>query len=112
MALRIVEEDGIDGLRYEVSRRKCQVNIGARMKDLDKAITAIKRNTMITYNVMAVAALYDCFQMSPEECIRWMHKFEEGTDLLTDDLTTWEDLTKGIAARLGIKIEVEFEPIN
>lgn len=106
LALRIVEKDGIEGLRKEIRFRGATgIHTSLAAKDLDEASQKIKDLTMECLLVLGVAALYDVYGFGPKRVQRWIKKFNEGAEYLSNGMAEWPDYIDGIKEELGIEIE-------
>ena len=107
LALRIVEKDGIEGLRREIRFRGATgIHTSLAAKDLDEASQKIKDLTMDCFMVLSIASLHDVFGFGEKRIQRWAKKFNEGAEYLAEGLATWQDYIDGIKEQLGIEIEM------
>lgn len=107
MALRIAEEDGIEGLRKEIKFRGVTgIHTTLAKKELDQASKQIKEMTLDTMIVLAVATLHDEFDFGQKRCQRFMDRLELKAGCLIDDLATWPDYIKAIKDEIGLELSI------
>ena len=107
MALRIAEEDGIEGLRREIKFRGVTgIHTALAKKELDQASKQIKEMTLDTMIVLAVATLHDEFDFGQKRCQRFMDRLELKAGCLIDDLATWPDYIKAIKDEIGLELSI------
>lgn len=107
MALRIVEKDGIEGLRREIKFRGVTgIHTTLAKKELDQASKQIKEMTLDTMIVLAVATLHDEFDFGQKRCQRFMDRLELKAGCLIDDLATWTDYIKAIKDEIGLELSI------
>lgn len=107
MALRIAEEDGIEGLRKEIKFRGVTgIHTALAKKELDQASKQIKEMTLDTMIVLAVATLHDEFDFGQKRCQRFMDRLELKAGCLIDDLATWTDYIKAIKDEIGLELSI------
>ena len=107
MALRIVESDGIEGLRKEIKFRGVTgIHTALAKKELDQASKQIKEMTLDTMIVLAVATLHDEFDFGQKRCQRFMNRLELKAGCLIDNLATWPDYIKAIKDEIGLELSI------
>ena len=107
MALRIVESDGIEGLRREIKFRGVTgIHTTLAKKELDQASKQIKEMTLDTMIVLAVATLHDEFDFGQKRCQRFMDRLELKAGCLIDDLATWTDYINAIKDEIGLELSL------
>lgn len=107
MALRIAEEDGIEGPRKEIKFRGVTgIHTTLAKKELDQASKQIKEMTLDTMIVLAVATLHDEFDFGQKRCQRFMDRLELKAGCLIDDLATWPDYIKAIKDEIGLELSI------
>lgn len=107
MALRIVESDGIEGLRKEIKFRGVTgIHTTLAKKELDRASKQIKEMTLDTMIVLAVATLHDEFDFGQKRCQRFMDRLELKAGCLIDNLATWPDYIKAIKDEIGLELSI------
>lgn len=107
MALRIVESDGIEGLRKEIKFRGVTgIHTALAKKELDQASKQIKEMTLDTMIVLAVATLHDEFDFGQKRCQRFMDRLELKAGCLIDNLATWPDYIKAIKDEIGLELSI------
>ena len=107
MALRIVESDGIEGLRKEIKFRGVTgIHTALAKKELDQASKQIKEMTLDTMIVLAVATLHDEFDFGQKRCQRFMDRLELKAGCLIDNLATWPDYIKAIKDEIGLELSM------
>lgn len=101
LALKIVEEDGVDALREEIKFRGAKgINTAMSKKELNKACTKIKEMTL------SVATLHDEFDFGAKRCQRFIERMNLKAECIVDDLVTWDDFIGQIREELGIQIVI------
>lgn len=109
LALKIVKDGGLEALEKEIRFRGCTgIRTSLANKDLDKAAEKIKEMTMDTFTIMGIAALHDEFGFGQKRCQRWMDKFAEGANYLSDGLATWHDYINSIKDELNLNLEIRW----
>lgn len=107
LALKIAEQDGIEGLRREIKFRGATgIHTSLASKDLDKAADQIKRITRDCFIVLSVAALHDAFGFGQTRIQRFINKFNEGADYLDQGLATWQDYISEIKEQLNLTLDI------
>lgn len=107
MALRIVESDGIEGLRKEIKFRGVTgIHTTLAKKELDQASKQIKEMTLDTMIVLAIATLHDEFDFGQKRCQRFMDRLELKAGCLIDNLATWPDYIKAIKDEIGLELSI------
>lgn len=107
LALKIVEEDGVDALREEIKFRGARgINTALSRKELDKASVKIKEMTLDTMLALSVATLHDEFDFGAKRCQRFMKRMNLKAECIVDDLATWDDFIEQIREELGIQIVI------
>ena len=107
MALRIIESDGIEGLRKEIKFRGVTgIHTALAKKELDQSSKQIKEMTLDTMIVLAVATLHDEFDFGQKRCQRFMDRLELKAGCLIDDLATWPDYIKAIKDEIGLELSI------
>ena len=77
LALKIVEEAGVDALREEIKFRGAKgINTAMSKKELNKACTKIKEMTLDTMLTLSVATLHDEFDFGLDGK-SWYYVFSE-----------------------------------
>lgn len=107
LALKIVEEDGVDALRKEIEFRGARgINTALSRKELDKASVKIKEMTLDTMLALSVATLHDEFDFGAKRCQRFMKRMNLKAECIVDDLATWDDFVEQIREELGLEITI------
>lgn len=107
MALRIMEIEGIEGLRKEIKFRGVTgIHTALAKKELDQATAQIKEMTLDTMVVLAVATLHDEFGYGQKRCQRFMDRMELKASCLADDLATWPDYIQSIKDEIGLELSI------
>ena len=107
MALRIVESEGIEGLRKEIRFRNISgIHTALAKKELDQATVKIKEMTLDTMVVIAIATLHDEFGFGQQRCQRFMDRMELKAGCLVDDLATWPDYIQSIKDEIGLELSI------
>lgn len=107
MALRLVEENGIDALREEIKFRGITgINTVLCKKEVEKASQKMKEMTCDTIMCLAVLTLHDEFGYSKKRCERFMQRFNLKADCLVDDMCSWQDIIDTVKEELGIEMTI------
>lgn len=110
LALRIVRQDGLQGLEDEVKFRNITgISTSLAKKDLNQACTAIKERTLDTFTILGIAVLHDDFGFGEKRCQRFMDGLNRGADYLLEDLATWDDYIQAIKEETGLKLEIRWK---
>lgn len=106
-ALRIVREQGIQGLEDEIKFRNITgIHTNMPKQDVNNLVQEVKDKVVTAYTILAMASLHDNFDFGYIRCRRWWEGVEKGAEYLCKDLATWDDYTKAIADTLGFDIEM------
>lgn len=109
-ALRIVRQDGLQGLEDEVKFRNITgISTSLAKKDLNQASMAIKERTLDTFTILGIAVLHDEFGFGEKRIQRFMEGLNKGANYLLDDLATWDDYIQAIKEETGLKLEIRWE---
>lgn len=107
-ALRIVREQGIQGLEDEIKFRNITgIHTNMPKQDVNNIVQDVKDKVVTAYTVLAMASLHDNFGFGYKRCKRFWDGMDEGAEYLCKDLATWDDYTNAIAEQIGFKIEWE-----
>lgn len=107
LAHDIVKEGGIEALRKEIKFRNISgINVGISQKELDDQTDKIKKRTLDTVLVMAVAVLRDEFDFGKKRCSRFIERFNKKADCLMADMASWDDYIKMIQEEIGIELVI------
>lgn len=107
LAYDIVKEGGIEALRKEIKFRNISgVNVGISQKELDDQTDKIKKRTLDTVLVMAVAVLRDEFDFGKKRCSRFIERFNKKADCLMADMASWDDYIQMIQEEIGIELVI------
>lgn len=106
-ALRIVREQGVQGLEDEIKFRNITgIHTNMPKQDVNNLVQEVKDKVVTAYTVLSMASLHDNFDFGYTRCRRWWEGVEKGAEYLCKDLATWDDYTKAIADTLGFDIEM------
>lgn len=109
LALKIVEKDGVDGLRKEMRWRNwSKINTSLSSKELDKAFEAIKEMTLDTVQVLACAVLHDEFGFGNKRLQQFADAFNKKAGCLADGFCTWQDWLETIKEETGIELSIRY----
>lgn len=107
LAHDIVKEGGIEALRKEIKFRNISgINVGISQKELDDRTDKIKKRTLDTVLVMAVAVLRDEFDFGKKRCSRFIERFNKKADCLMADMASWDDYIQMIQEEIGIELVI------
>lgn len=107
LALTIVENRGIDGLKDEIKfRNATQIHTMLDKKSLDQATRKIKEMTLDTVTILCVATLRDEFGFGARRCQRFIDRMNLKAECLMDDLVSWKDFIENIEEEMGIKLRI------
>lgn len=107
LALRIVEKDGIEGLRKEIKfRNQTGIQTSIAVKELDKASEKIKEMTLDTMTVISVLTLHDEFDFGQKRCQRFMDRMIKKAESIMSDMATWTDYIKCIQEEMGMELKI------
>ena len=107
LAHDIVKEGGIEALRKEIKFRNISgINVRISQKELDAQTDKIKKRTLDTVLVMAVAVLRDEFDFGKKRCNRFIERFNKKADCLMADMASWDDYIKMIQEEIGIELVI------
>lgn len=107
LAYDIVKEGGIEALRKEIRFRNISgINVGISQKELDDQTDKIKKRTLDTVLVMAVAVLRDEFNFGKKRCSRFIERFNKKADCLMVDMASWDDYIQMIQEEIGIELVI------
>lgn len=110
-ALKIVREGGQDALEEEIRQRGVTgIHVNLTQEELIQALNPIKGTLVRTILAMSVAALRDEYGFGRERLQRFINRFMQKTDCLTDDYVTWKDICENIEEETGIVFSSEGMP--
>lgn len=105
LALRAVEQGGIEGLRKEIKYRgNGGMNTKLTMQELNEASQTIKENCVDTIFTMAMYALHDEYGFGPERMQRFYDRFMLKTDMVLNRVTDFPEIKKTLEKELGYEI--------
>lgn len=106
-ALKIAREKGIEGLEEEIRFRNCtQLPVGARRKNCEAAIEAIKNQTCDTFIALTCHTLNDEFGFGQKRLQKFITRFEEKCECLADGYCDWSDITKTMWQELNLELKI------
>ena len=105
LALRAVEQGGIEGLQKEIKYRgNGGVNTKLTMQELNEASQTIKENCVDTIFTMAMYAIRDEYGFDPERMQRFYDRFMLKTDMVLNRVTDFPEIKKTLEKELGYEI--------
>lgn len=112
-ALRIVEKDGIEGLRTEIKKRGITgISINCSHKELEKASESMRNMMFDTFMCFTLGILHDEFGIGPERAQRFMDKFCEGAELMDQGVIEWDGIIERTNEILGKQLTIRYNNMN
>lgn len=106
LALRIVEKDGVEELRKEVSiRGRTRINTAARYKDLSTAIAPIRQLIQETYTLLVIDTLRTELEFGQKRIQRFMDHFYLKQQCVADDLVSFQDYIDAMKAEIDLEMD-------
>lgn len=107
MALKLVEEGGIDALKQEIQFRNITgINTVMCKKEVEKATERIKEMTCDTVLALMVLTIRDEFDFGRKRLERLIMRFNIKTDCLMDDMMKWQDVIDTVKEEVGIDMTI------
>ena len=107
MALRLVEESGIDALKQEIKFRNITgINTVMCKKETEKAVEQIKAMTCDTILALSVLTIRDEFDFGKQRCERYITRFNDKTECLLGDMLKWKDVLETVREEMGIDLSI------
>ena len=107
MALKLVEEGGIDALKQEIKFRNITgINTVMCKKEVEKATNKIKAMTCDTILALSVLTIRDEFDFGKQRCERFIKRFNGKTECLLDDMLKWKDVLDTVREEMGIDLSI------
>ena len=107
MALKLVEEGGIDALKQEIKFRNITgINTVMCKKEVEKATNKIKAMTCDTILALSVLTIRDEFDFGRHRCERFIKRFNGKTECLLDDMLKWKDVLDTVREEMGIDLSI------
>lgn len=92
LELKIVERDGIEGLRQEIKfRNQTGINTSLAVKELDAASGQIKLMTLDTMTVLTTISLHEEFDFGAKRCQRLLNRMTKKAENILAEMATWQD---------------------
>lgn len=110
-ALRYLEghEWDAESLREDIKRRGAyQIPVPINRRDEEEFSNRVKDNAIDTILTMSLMVLLDEFDFDREQLNRFKARFNEKTECLTGDFTTWEDQLNILADECGIEQSIRW----
>lgn len=106
-ALRIVKEQGIEGLEREIQRRGIS-GINARLthQEIDEASDRIKMMVLDTVLAMSCMTLRDEFGFGQERLKRFKKRFNDKSECIMDGYDSWADLLGTLKDETKMELEI------
>ena len=102
MALKIVEDDGIDGLREEIRKRGiAKVNPPIMMKDLMTLEEPMKRLCTETFSVLVIDTLHLRLGFGEKRVKAFMDHFWLKAECILDGMASWQEYVDAQKEELG-----------
>lgn len=106
-AYKIAKEKGIEGLAEEIKFRNCtKLPVGARRKNCEAAIEAIKNQTCDTFITLTCHTLNDEFGFGLKRLQKFIDRFEGKAECLADGYCCWSDITKTMWDEMGLNLKI------
>lgn len=106
-ALKIAREKGVEGLEEEIRFRNCtQLPLGAKRKNCEVAIEAIKNQTCDTFIALTCHTLNDEFGFGQKRLQKFIDRFEGKAECLADGYCCWNDIVKTTWDELGLNLKI------
>lgn len=107
MALKLVEEGGIDALKQEIKFRNITgINTVMCKKEVERATNKIKAMTCDTILALSVLTIRDEFDFGKQRCKRFIERFNRKTECLLDDMLKWKDVLDTVRKEMGIDLSI------
>ena len=107
MALKLVEEGGIDALKQEIKFRNITgINTVMCKKEVEIATNKIKAMTCDTILALSVLTIRDEFDFGKQRCKRFIKRFNRKTECLLDDMLKWKDVLDTVRKEMGIDLSI------
>lgn len=107
MALKLVEEGGIDALKQEIKFRNITgINTVMCKKEVEIATNKIKAMTCDTILALSVLTIRYEFDFGKQRCERYIKRFNQKTECLLDDMLKWKDVLDTVREEMGIDLSI------
>ncbi len=107
MALKLVEEGGVEALKQEIKFRNITgINTVMCKKETEKATEKIKAMTCDTILALSVLTIRDEFDFGRQRCERFIKRFNQKTECLLDDMLKWKDVLDTVREEMGIDLSI------
>ena len=107
MALKLVEEGGVEALKQEIKFRNITgINTVMCKKEVEIATNKIKAMTCDTILALSVLTIRDEFDFGKQRCKRFIERFNRKTECLLDDMLKWKDVLDTVREEMGIDLSI------
>lgn len=107
MALKLVEEGGVEALKQEIKFRNITgINTVMCKKEVEIATNKIKAMTCDTILALSVLTIRDEFDFGKQRCKRFIERFNRKTECLLDDMLKWKDVLDTVRKEMGIDLSI------
>lgn len=105
-ALRVAEENGIDGLRKEVNfRDKTGLSLKMTQAELDEATRVIKRKCIENVYAIVFMTIRDEFGFGKERLLRLFDRLNSRSASMIEEMIEIDEYRKQLETETGIKID-------
>lgn len=112
-ALRIVEKDGIEGLKEEIEKRKITgLDLNISHKEMEEATQQMRNMMMDTIMAFSIGILHDIFGFGHKRATRFKENFEAGADLLNSGAISWQQIIENTEETTGIQLKIRRNDTN
>lgn len=102
-ALDMIRTKGLEEAVKELEWRGVSMcPLKASQSDLDRFTEECKRNCILTVCCMAAAVLHDEFDFGQQRITKFVNRFNQKIECLTDDFTSWADIQATLKDETGI----------
>lgn len=107
IALRVVREEGLEGLEREIGFRNATgISISKTNKELDQLTEPLKKLTFHTIRIASIAILHDEFGFGEKRVRRFDDAFDKLMAYLDRGWAYWIDIISEIHTRLNITVDI------
>lgn len=105
LALQIVENDGVDGLRNEIKfREKSAINPPIAIKEIDECADELKMVLYETILCQCLMVLHDCFGFGEKRLKKFMRRWSYKQECMQDGLVQWADYVDEVRNNFNLEI--------
>lgn len=106
-AARIVEKDGLEGLKEEIKKRNITgLDLNISHKEMEVATTQMRNMMLDTIMAFSMGIMHDEFGFGHDRLQRFMDKFQEGAELLNSGVITWDQIITNTEESTGIQLMI------